>query len=385
VTLKVYGSDKVAHQQMDEQAESFRRRTLRVLRMQLSSIAIMDLVAFGGMTAGLIIALNQFWLGALSVGGCLTILFLIGDFLVPLRQLGSLFHVAMTGVASAARIVNILNIEETPDGEQSWKPTSDTSVSIQFEGASYAYNERFSLAELEFCFRPGINALVGESGSGKSTIARILAGRASGYSGKISLQAKTQAGVDTTVELRDVKASDLVSSITLVTHDSHLFATSVRDNLLLAGPLASDEELWNVLEQVQLAQFLRTTDGLETVLSEGASNLSGGQRQRLALARALLRNTPVYIFDEITSNVDVESEEAIMACISRLAFSHTVLLISHRLANVQSADTIFVLEGGRCTACGTHDTLLAQKSGLYARLLEEQQRIERLVVEKNDA
>ena len=363
-TLKIYQADEFKQRQMNEQAEQFRVITMKVLTMQLNSITIMDLIAYGGAALGMILAVMQLRAGKVDLMGCLLILLLAADFFLPMRQLGSFFHIAMNGMAASEKIFRLLDL---PEGEKKGKTCPDT-FSIRCRDLSFSYEEnRQALQGVNLDFpQGGFTAIVGESGCGKSTLASILMGRRQGYSGSVTLDG---------TELGDIREDSLMKRITYVGHQSYLFQGTVRKNLQMARPGAEDFLLWQVLEQVNLAAFLRGEQGLDTCLKSQGENLSGGQRQRLALARALLHDSPVYIFDEATSNIDVESENDIMQEIYTLAMTKTVILISHRLANVTGADQIYVLDRGNLVGHGTHRELLADNPH-YAALWNAQQELE---------
>lgn len=363
-TLKIYQADGFKNQEMNEQSEKFRRITMKVLTMQLNSITIMDLVAYGGAAAGILMAATQFRAGHVGLGGCLAIILLAADFFIPMRQLGSFFHIAMNGMAASDKIFRLLDL---PEPERKTAPVPE-DCSIRCEGLRFSYEaDREILKGVDLSFpMGGFTAIVGESGCGKSTAAAILMGRNRNYTGSVTVGG---------VPLTDISEESLLQHFTYVSHQSYLFKGTVRDNLLMGDPSAEDAALWAVLERVKLADFLRGEQGLDTRLNERASNLSGGQCQRLALARALLHDSPVYLFDEATSNIDVESENDIMAEIHALAKTRTVILISHRLANVADADNIYVMDGGRVVESGGHETLLAA-DGYYARLWNAQQELE---------
>lgn len=370
-TLKIYQADAFKQQEMNEQAEKFRKITMKVLTMQLNSITIMDLIAYGGAALGVIMAVTQYQSGGVSLEGCLLIILLAADFFIPMRQLGSFFHIAMNGMAASDKIFRLLDLEETkPEITESF-PTGHT---IRCSGLSFSYEpDREILHSVDLTFPQGsFTALVGESGCGKSTLASILMGRNKGYTGSVSVGG---------VPLSSIQEESLLRNITYISHQSYLFKGTVRENLLMGKPGASDEELWAVLSRVNLAEFLKAEQGLDTRLLEKASNLSGGQCQRLALARALLHDSPVYIFDEATSNIDVESENDIMREIHELAKSKTVILVSHRLANVVGADHIYVLDHGIVAESGSHEELLAHH-GLYERLWSAQQTLEQFGKER---
>ena len=370
-TLKIYQADAFKQQEMNEQAEKFRKITMKVLTMQLNSITIMDLIAYGGAALGVIMAVTQYQSGGVSLEGCLLIILLAADFFIPMRQLGSFFHIAMNGMAASDKIFRLLDLEETkPEITESF-PSGHT---IRCSGLSFSYEpDREILHSVDLTFPQGsFTALVGESGCGKSTLASILMGRNRGYTGKVTVGG---------VPLSSIQEESLLRNITYISHQSYLFKGTVRENLLMGKPGASDEELWAVLSRVNLAEFLKAEQGLDTRLLEKASNLSGGQCQRLALARALLHDSPVYIFDEATSNIDVESENDIMREIHELAKSKTVILVSHRLANVVGADHIYVLDHGIVAESGSHEELLAHH-GLYERLWSAQQTLEQFGKER---
>ena len=362
-TLKIYQADGLRNDVMNEEAEKFRKITMKVLTMQLNSVTIMDVIAYGGAALGVILAATQYRAGHVALSGALLIILLSADFFIPMRQLGSFFHIAMNGMAASDKIFRLLDLPEPPARMQAC-PDGD----IVCRGLHFSYSpEREILHGLDLVFPAGsFTSIVGASGCGKSTIASILMGRSRGYTGAVTVGG---------VPLADISEESLVRHITYVSHQSYLFKGTVRENLRMARPDASDEALWAVLRQVKLAAFLEREQGLDTPLTEQGSNLSGGQRQRLALARALLHDTPVYLFDEATSNIDVESENDIMAEIHALAGRKTVILISHRLANVTVSDNIYVLDGGVLAGQGTHDALL-RAGGAYARLWDAQQALE---------
>ena len=365
-TLKIYQADGYKSKKMDEEAEKFRKITMKVLTMQLNSITIMDIVAYGGAALGMIVAILQYCAGHIDLTGTLFIILLSADFFIPMRQLGSFFHVAMNGMAASDKIFALLDVKkkETEESTEEVPQTNDLCM----QDLSFSYDvSRQILDHINLSVKSGqFVALVGASGCGKSTIASLFMGRNIASEGQNSL-----GGIPLTAIPEDVR----MQKITYVSHDAYLFKGSVRDNLLMAKGDATEEEMWQVLEQTKLADFLRQEDGLDSKLLEQASNLSGGQRQRLALARALLHDSPIYIFDEATSNIDVESENNIMEQIIALAERKTVLLISHRLANVVGADQIYVLEKGRIVEVGKHGELL-QKQKIYASLWQAQQELE---------
>ena len=362
-TLKIYRADDFKNDEMNVEAEKFRKITMKVLTMQLNSITIMDLIAYGGAALGIVMSVTQYSKGNVSLAGCLLIIMLSADFFIPMRQLGSFFHIAMNGMAAGQKIFRLLDL---PEAEE--KKADCPKGDIVCRDLHFSYdNDREILSGVNMTFKRGaFTAIVGESGCGKSTISAILTGRNKGYGGSVS-------GGET--ELSEIREADLMENITYISHQSYLFKGTVRDNLLMGKPDASDSELWEVLERVNLADFVRNEKGLDTGLSEKASNLSGGQCQRLALARALLHDSPIYIFDEATSNIDVESENDIMNEIQNLAESKTVILISHRLVNVVKADAIYVMVNGKIAESGKHRELLENKAD-YEKLWEAQQRLE---------
>ena len=363
-TTKIYQADDFKHREMNEQSEHFRRITMKVLTMQLNSITIMDLIAYGGAALGMILATTQFRSGHVDLAGCILIILLAADFFLPMRMLGSFFHIAMNGMAASDKIFRLLDL---PEPEQKTE-TVPADCSIVCKGLRFSYDEdREILHGVDMVFPKGsFTAIVGESGCGKSTIAAILMGRNKGYTGSITVGG---------TPLSEINEGSLMENFTHISHQSYLFKGTVRDNLLTARPNAGEDTLWQVLEQVNLANFLRSEKGLDTVLNEKASNLSGGQCQRLALARALLHDSPVYIFDEATSNIDVESENDILREIHALAKTKTVILISHRLANVAGADNIYVLDKGSIIESSSHMEFLATNRA-YAKLWNAQQELE---------
>lgn len=363
-TLKIYGADAQKHAEMNEQAEQFRRITMKVLTMQLNSITIMDLIAYGGAAAGMALAVSRFAAGQVSLAGALFIILLAAEFFLPMRLLGSFFHVAMNGMAAAERIFRLLDLPEPAAG--GGKAPAEGGIALR--DAAFAYEaDRPVLRGVTMEFAAGsFCAVVGESGCGKSTVASLLTGRRSPEKGSVTVGGRP---------LADIDEAALARHITYISHNSYLFKGTVAENLRMARPDAPDEALWQALEQVNLADFVRAEGGLNAPVAEKGSNLSGGQCQRLALARALLHDSPVYIFDEATSNIDVESENDIMARITELAKTKTVILISHRLANVAGADKLYVMENGRVAEEGSHADLLA-RGGAYARLWNAQQELE---------
>ena len=365
-TLKIYQADGWKHEEMNRQAERFRKITMKVLTMQLNSVTLMDLMAYGGAGLGIISAVAAFAKGQITLTAALTILLLAADFFLPLRLLGSYFHIAMNGAASAEKIFRLLAADEPADGTQ--EAGEDTTLKLDHVTFGYE-NDRTILHDVSLCIPQGsFVSLVGESGCGKSTIAAILSGARTGYTGSVTLGG---------VPVQTLREESRLRTLTVVPHNAAIFKGTVGSNLRMAAPAADDAALWAALEEVNLAAFCRSQQGLDTPLHEGGSILSGGQRQRLAMARALLHDSPIYLFDEATSNVDAESENDIMAAIRKLAGKKTVILISHRLANVVDSDCICVMDGGRIAEQGKHEALLAE-GGVYSCLYNAQKQLEDL-------
>ena len=365
-TLKIYQADQQKADEMDVESQNFRRITMKVLTMQLNSTSVMDIVAYGGAAIGMAVAVSEFLKGNITVSGTLCIVLLASEFFLPLRLLGSFFHIAMNGMAASDKIFKILDLPEPQTGERT---LPDGPLDVVLKDVHFSYKEnREILKGIDLTLPAGsFVSLVGESGCGKSTIAGILAAKNRGYAGNISLGG---------VPLAEVNEADLMKHVVLVRHNSYLFKGSVEENLRMAKPDATKEEMKAVLQKVNLLGFLQTQNGLQTELLEKAGNLSGGQCQRLVIARALLRtDSAVYIFDEAASNIDVESEELIMNVIHELAKTKTVLLISHRLANVVKSDKIYFLKDGEIKESGKHDELMIQ-NGAYRHLYESQMALE---------
>lgn len=363
-TLKIYQADAFKNKEMNEESEKFRKITMKVLTMQLNSITIMDIIAYGGAALGVFFSVTQYQKGGVDLAGALLVILLSADFFIPMRQLGSFFHIAMNGMAASEKIFRFLELPEAPKKAAKFPRNAE----IVCENLRFSYEAgREILKGMDLRIPRGkFVAIAGESGCGKSTVASILMGRNRGYKGTIRIG---------DIELSDIAESSLMQNITYISYNSYLFKGTIRENLLMGNPNATEDEMWAVLEQTNLAAFLRNEEGLDTKLAEKASNLSGGQCQRLALARALLHDSPVYIFDEATSNIDVESENDIMEQILLLAKKKSVLLISHRLANITKADMIYAMEQGEVKEYGTHEELL-RKNGLYQKMWTTQQRLE---------
>ena len=362
-TLKTYQADEYKNIEMNRESEHFRKVTMAVLTMQLNSVTIMDFVAYGGAALGILLATKSFVDGNIGLANCIFMILLSADFFLPMRRLGSYFHVAMNGMAASDKIFKFLN-EAEPDE----KTETISSGDIALKNVCFSYTEdREILHNVSITVpRNSFIGIVGESGSGKSTIASLMMGRNTIGSGSLTVGGK---------KISTIYEQSLMKTITYIGFGSAFFKGTVRENLLLADKNADDKKLWQVLEDCQLSDFLRSENGLDTPLLENAGNLSGGQKQRLALARAILHDSNVYIFDEATSNIDIESEEAILSQIRRLTKKKTVIMISHRLANVTLADKVYVMESGRVAESGTHNELM-KNNGNYARLWETQSALE---------
>ena len=360
--LKVYQADRDWHERINAESERFRGATMRLLVMQLRSICVMDLVVYMGAALGIIVAALQLAGGKISFDAAFLIIFLSQEFFLPMRRLGSLFHTAMNGMAASRRMFGILDTPEPERGNVELDGRGD----IELSGVSYAYGDRTVLDGADATIARGsLVALVGESGGGKSTLAGIISGRKDAYRGSVRIGG---------VELRDATAASLMRAVTLVPTNGYLFAGTLRENLLLAKPDATDAELLHALDRTRVAAFVRANGGLDITINEGGTNLSGGQRQRVCMARALLHDSPIYVFDEATSNVDAASEAAIGEVIASLAGDHTVIVVAHRLSTIVDADQILVLERGRIAERGTHGELLADM-GVYARMWNSQEQL----------
>lgn len=369
-TLKIYQADQQKADEMDMESQNFRKITMKVLTMQLNSTSVMDIIAYGGAAVGMAAAVTEFLKGSISLSGTLCIVLLASEFFLPLRLLGSFFHIAMNGMAASDKIFKILDLPEPTTGE---KKLPDSPLDISLKDVHFSYEqEREILKGVNLDLPAGsFVSLVGESGCGKSTIAGLLSAKNRGYTGEITIGSEKASGLN----LSEVDEADLMKHVVMVRHNSYLFKGTVEENLRMAKLDVSKEEMEAVLQKVNLLGFLQTQDGLQTKLQEKAGNLSGGQCQRLVIARALLKDAEVYIFDEATSNIDVESEELIMDVIHELAKKRTVLLISHRLANVVKSDRIYFLKDGKIKESGKHEELM-QKNGAYRHLYESQMALE---------
>ncbi|WP_233113198.1 ABC transporter ATP-binding protein/permease [Aggregatibacter actinomycetemcomitans] len=376
ITLKIYQDDDYKAKQMDIEAENFRTITMKVLTMQLNSVSLMDLLAYGGAALGILTALLQFQDGNLSIFGVVLFILLASEFFIPLRLLGSFFHVAMNGKAASEKIFMLL---DTPVEEN--KSAVDfpvkNEVTVQINDLHFAYSEeKPAINGLTLSIQPKqLTVFVGKSGCGKSTLVSLLMGFYQAQQGEILFN-----GID----IKQINRHSLYRHISLVSHSSYIFKGSLRENMLMVLSNASDEVIYQCLEQVNLANFVRENGGLEMPLLSRGSNLSGGQIQRLALARALLHNADVYIFDEATSNIDVESEEIILQFIQQLKHSKTIVMISHRLANAVNADQIYVLQSGLLMESGDHASLMAE-NGIYAEMFNQQKNLENIRMGANHA
>ena len=347
-TLKIYGCDEQKHIEMNRNAELFRKATMKVLIMQLNSISVMDLVAFGGSAIGIIIGILEFKNGNIALLNMLIIILLSAEFFIPLRQLGSFFHIAMNGASAADKIFRILDIE---DIENKNNTTTLENYNINFKNVSFSYDgNRTILNNINITLpNKGLFTLVGKSGCGSIKLGNM--------------------------ELSKISENALMDIVTYIPHNGYIFKGTIEYNLKMGKSNATKNEMLNVLQKVNLLDFVNSENGLKTKVTEQGNNLSGGQRQRLAIARALLHNTPIYIFDESTSNIDLESEEDIMTVIYELAKEKTVIMISHRLANAINSNNIFVINNGTVVENGTH-TKLIEQSGYYAELFNKQQNLE---------
>lgn len=365
-TLKVYGADEAYHQEMNENAQHFRKITMKVLSMQLNSIIIMDIIAYGGASLGAILSIQALAQGQVDLMGAIVIILLASEYFLPMRLLGSYFHIAMNGMAASKKIFAFLDEPLPPEGGTR---ILSKEGGIALESVNFSYQEgKEILSQISFTVEKGMTALVGVSGCGKSTITSLLMGKYPQYQGSIRLFG---------IELRDICFPSLYKEVTRVSDTPYLFGGTVAENLRMGKATATSEEMIVVLEQANIWTLFQEREGLDTILTEGGSNLSGGEKQRLNLARALLKETSVYLFDEVTSNIDVESEDAIMKVIQALAKEKIVILISHRLANVVKADQILFLQEGRITETGNHASLLAQNQH-YATLYQTQEGLENL-------
>ncbi|MCR5606124.1 MAG: ABC transporter ATP-binding protein/permease, partial [Treponema sp.] len=335
-TLQIYKADDFKQKQMALEAEHFRKVTMKVLSMQLNSIIIMDIIAYGGAALGIACAISAYKLSSISIESCLACILLSADFFIPLRRLGSFFHTAMNGMSASSSIFELLDIPERKYGKLEILNGELTGYKM----TNLSYN--FDRPVLENCnieiVAGTFTSFVGKSGSGKSTAAKILAGINVNYSGSVLIN---------NVELNKVAPENIFKHCTYISFKDWIFKGTVKDCLLEGKSKATEEEMWNVLKSVKLADFLKEKNGLDTEIKENASNLSGGQKQRLSIARALIHDSDMYIFDEATSNIDIESEEAIMQVIKSLKGKKTILLITHRIENCLDSDKIYTFSNGK--------------------------------------
>ena len=362
-TLKGYCGDASKHQEMNEEAQRFRSITMKVLVMQLNSISIMDLVAYGGAALGIIFSLLSYYDNKIDLGQTFMMIMLSAEFFIPLRLLGSFFHIAMNGNAASEKIFKLL---DTPVSDNKTLALGKINE-IELSNLTFAYKQDNVLENINLKINePGIYGVVGSSGSGKSTIAKLLLGYFDHYQGSLTYNG---------LQVKEINHHDLMKQITLVEHNPYIFAGTVRSNLLDGNCYASDEQLMAVLEKVNLLNYFKELDGLDSEIEERGNNLSGGQKQRLSIARALLHDSGVYIFDEATSNIDIESEEIIMQVIEAMKKDKIVSLISHRLANVVNCKCNYVFSHGKLIGNGSHDQLM-QENQEYHQLVKTQQEIE---------
>lgn len=361
--LKIFKADEAQHRKMNETSEDFRKITMKVLVMQLASTTIMDLVAYGGAGIGIAMAILSVTKWGLSPIHALFLILVAVDFFLPLRAFGSAFHVAMNGASAGNKIRSLL---EQPDPV--WGEEAVTDTEIKLENVTFSYDgKRDVLKNVSMTFpKTGMTAIVGESGCGKSTIVNILCGAFRPKSGVVTVGGK---------EIESLSRECYYAHLAVVSYNTYLFNETIRSNFMLANQTVSDEAIYAALENVNLAAFVRENGGLDKVITEDAANISGGQKQRLALAVNLVANKDIYVFDEATSNIDIESEAIIMANIKALSREKAVIVISHRLANVAASDRIYYMGSGEILESGTHDALMA-KGGGYANLFTAQKHLE---------
>ena len=369
-TLKIFDLDEEKNQEMNKEAETFRNITMKVLSMQLNSITIMDLIAFGGSAVGILIAVTEFYNGNITIGSTVVIILLSSEFFIPMRLLGSFFHVAMNGLAAADKIFDLLDTKVEAEKELSDKDKEKLeNISISIKNVDFSYdNERKVLHNVNVDIKnKSMVALVGESGCGKSTITNLLLKLNKVDKGEILLNG---------INLNNIPFDELRKKVSFISHNSYIFNSTIEENLRMGNECATEEELYSALKKANLYEFVMGLEKkLQTPVGENGSFLSGGQKQRLALARMILTNPEVYIFDEATSNVDVESEDSILETIYALSKEKTVVVISHRLANIKNADKIYVLEKGYIVESGNHDNLMKNNS-VYANLYTNQEKLE---------
>ena len=361
--LKIFMADEKQHQRINESAEEFRVITMKVLVMQLASTTIMDLVAYGGAGAGIALAIcgTAFW--GLNPIAALFLCLVAVEFFLPLRAFGSAFHVAMNGASAGKKIISLLN---APDPE--WGEKSVDGKEIKLTDVTFSYDgKRDVLKNVSMTFpEKGMTAIVGESGCGKSTVVNMLVGAFRPQSGEVTVGGK---------QLEKLSRENWYSHLSAVSYNTYIFNESVRDNFKLAKESVTDDEIYSALEKVNLKEFISENGGLDKVITEDANNISGGQKQRLALAVALVSDKDIYVFDEATSNIDIDSEGIIMKNIKAISENKSVIVISHRLANVVTSDNIYYMEDGEVRERGSHESLMSAKQG-YARLYNAQKTLE---------
>lgn len=364
-TLKIYNADEKKNDEMNAEAEKFRIATMNLLYMQLNSIIIMDIIAYGGAALGVIVSIYEYTYGYISLADAFSIIMLSAEFFIPLRLLGSFFHIAMNGISAGDKMFEILDMKED---DKRVNTINTENENIIFKDVNFSYNgDKMILKNLNMNIKEkSFVSIAGVSGSGKSTIAGIISLNNEHYEGSVKIG---------DAELSSIKKEDLYKKVVAVDHNSYLFEGTVYDNLKMAGENITEDRMYDVLKQVDLYDFLQSEDGLQTVITEKGANLSGGQRQRLALARAVLYDGDIYIFDEAASNVDSESEERIMKVIRDIANNKTVILISHRLHNCVLSDHIYFLKDGIIKEEGTHNQLMSLE-GDYAEIYNEQINLE---------
>ncbi len=371
-TLKIFEADADRSNKMDKSAEEFRKQTMRVLGMQLNSIMLIDWVVYVTSATVIIIAAKLYIDNNIDMFAFIAILMLSAEFFVPMRMLTAKFHVAMTGVAAGESILEFLEIENT---RYEGTKVFEKNANISLKNFHFAYNDETEILKgIDITFESGkFTALVGASGSGKSTIASIISA---------SLKSKDKVYYGS-LHIEDMMQGEITKNVIRIPHNSHIFYASVRDNVLMGKNNVSDEKIIDVLKKLKMWDFLQAKDSLDTMLLSGGKNISGGQSQRIAIARALIQDFNVYIFDEATSNVDVESEEIILDIIKELAKTKTVIYISHKMSVVSLADYVYVLQDGKISEAGKHNDLMKNK-GLYHQLYTEQAELVNLNQQKED-